>query len=77
MRIGKGFRFEKLPTCFRPKYETQHGKNTLATEALKDLKALAEYQGKTEAFSEEMLELRKENARRTAVISRWKKAGLL
>ncbi len=57
--------------------ERQTGKSyDLATEALKDLKALAEYQGKMEAFKERILELRKEYARRTAVISRWEKAGL-
>jgi hypothetical protein len=57
--------------------ERQTGKSyDLATEALKDLKDLAEYQGKKEAFRERMLELRKEYARRTALISRWEKAGL-
>lgn len=57
--------------------ERQTGKSyDLATEALKDLKDLAEYQGKLEAFREKMLELRKEYFRRTAVISRWEKAGL-
>lgn len=48
----------------------------LATEALKDLRDLAEYQGKMEAFGERILELRKEYARRTALIARWEKAGL-
>lgn len=55
----------------------QTGKSyELATETLKDLKDLAAYQGKAEAFRERMLELRKQYARRTAVISRWEKAGL-
>jgi hypothetical protein len=58
--------------------ERQTGKSyDLATEALKDLKELAEYQGKSEAFMEKMLELRKEYFRRNAVISRWEKAGLI
>jgi hypothetical protein len=57
--------------------ERQTGKSyDLATETLKDLKDLAEYQGKMEAFKEKILELKKEYARRSAVISRWEKAGL-
>ena len=55
----------------------QTGKSyELATDALKELQALAEYQGKAEAFRVRMLELRKEYARRTTLISRWEKAGL-
>lgn len=57
--------------------ERQTGKSyDIATEALKDLKALAEFQGKSATFAQRLLELRKENSRRTAVISRWEKAGL-
>ena len=57
--------------------QRQTGKSyDIATETLKDLRDLAEYQGKLEVFKEKMLELRKEYFRRTAVISRWEKAGL-
>jgi len=48
----------------------------LATETLKDLKALAEFQGKADAYRQRLLEMRKEYFRSTALIGRWEKAGL-
>ncbi|MCB0612707.1 MAG: tetratricopeptide repeat protein [Lewinellaceae bacterium] len=48
----------------------------LATESLKDLKALAVFQGKEAAFQAKMEELRQQYARRTGLMDRWKNAGL-
>ncbi|MCB0597118.1 MAG: hypothetical protein H6557_25265 [Lewinellaceae bacterium] len=48
----------------------------LATESLKDLKALAAFQGKEAAFQAKMEELRQQYARRGALIKRWEEAGL-
>ena len=48
----------------------------LATESLKDLKALAVFQGKEAAFQAKMEELRQQYARRGALTGRWEQAGL-
>ncbi|MCO6491941.1 MAG: hypothetical protein J5I98_26225 [Phaeodactylibacter sp.] len=57
--------------------ESKTGKSyDLATETLKDLKALAAFQGKEAAFQAKMEELRQQYARRTGLTGRWEKAGL-
>lgn len=48
----------------------------LATESLKDLKALAVFQGNEAAFQAKIEELRQQYARRTGLIKRWEEAGL-
>ena len=57
--------------------ERKTGKSyDLATETLKDLRALAEYQGKTGAFQQKMLELKEKYGRSWALVKRWEAAGL-
>ena len=48
----------------------------LATETLKDLKELAEHQKKTDAFRERLSGLREKYGRSSALMKRWKEAGL-
>lgn len=48
----------------------------LATESLKDLKALAVFQGNEATFQAKIEELRQQYARRTGLIKRWEEAGL-
>ncbi len=55
----------------------QTGKSyDLATSTLKDLKDLAEFQGKQAAFKGAMLNLKEEFSRRTSLIKRWEAARL-
>jgi hypothetical protein len=48
----------------------------LATSILKDLKALAEYEGKKAEFENQMQQIKKDYGRSVALMERFKKAGL-
>lgn len=49
----------------------------LATETLKDLRDLAVHQGQVENFMGKMSALKEEYAKRSSLMGRWRKAGLV